>query len=237
MKNEEGAGTTESVPQLYQLKISIVGSRPLIWRRVLVLAHTTLDELHDIIQALMGWYNGHLHEFEAPGPGEANLKTLRSRRTSRRFAPMTDPLGQPFDWSLDEGDDGPQDEATVFLDEIAPKVKAQLIYTYDMGDNWEHDIVVEKILPTDPDGVYPICVAGERNGPLEDCGGIWGYESLLAILADPSHEEYKDMKAWLREVFGVRTWDGEAFELDKINKRLKPLQPRPKRATRQSGKT
>jgi len=215
-----------------QLKISIAESRPLIWRRVLVPAHTSLDELHRVIQAVMGWENGHLHQFETPGPGETTLKTGRSRRTSRCFVPTTDPLGEPFDLLMEDADENTRDEAEAFLDEVAPAAKYHFLYTYDMGDSWEHDIVVEKILSTAPEGIYPICLDGERNHPLEDSGGIWGYTALLEILADPSHEEHKSMKAWLRDVFGVRSWDGDAFDLGQINKRLKPLQPKPKRISR-----
>jgi len=226
-------GVATDLPKVYQLKISIAGSGPLIWRRVLVPARTSLDELHDIIQAVMDWENSHLHQFETPGPGETTLKTGRSRRTSSlRFVPTTDPLGEPFDLLMEDADENTKDEAEAFLDEVAPATKFHFLYLYDMGDNWEHDIVVEKILPADPEGIYPICIDGERNHPLEDSGGIWGYTALLEILADPSHEEHKDMKAWLREVFGVRTWDGDAFDLGQINKRLKPLQPKPKRVSR-----
>jgi hypothetical protein len=221
-----------STEKVYQLKISIADSRPVIWRRVLVRAHSTLDELHYVIQLVMGWENSHLHQFESPGPGETTLKTGRSRRTSLRFVPTTDPLGEPFDLLMEDADEDTKSEEEAFLDAVAPAAKYHFLYTYDMGDNWEHDILVEKILPAAPEGVYPFCIDGERNHPLEDSGGIWGYESLLAVLADPSHEDHKEMKSWLREVFGVRAWDGDAFDLAKINKRLKPLQPKPKRTSR-----
>lgn len=236
-KTEEVAGdlpceTAAGPPKVYQLKISIAGSVPLIWRRVVVSAHTSLGELHSVIQAVMGWENDHLHQFETPGDGETTLKVRRSRRTSRRFVPTTDPLGNPFDLMMEDADEDTKDEAEAFLGEVAPKVKFHFLYIYDMGDNWEHDIVVEKILPAEPDGVYPVCVDGERNHPLEDSGGIWGYTDLLEILSDPTHEEHDERKDWLRAVFGVRRWDAEAFDLARINKGLKPLQPKPKRVSR-----
>lgn len=72
--------------------------------------------------------------------------------------------------------------------------KTHFLYIYDMGNYWEHDILVEKILPVAPEGVYPLCLAGKRNGPIEDCGGLWGYEEMLEILADPKHPESRGQK-------------------------------------------
>lgn len=219
----------EQAAKVYQLKVSIAGARPPIWRRVLVPARSTLAELHPVIQALMGWYDDHLHEFEVPGPEESSLKTRRSRRDSVRYGPTTDPLGQPFDWLMD---DGPEDESKTHLDEVAPAEKTHFLYIYDMGDYWEHDILVEKILPADPEGLYPVCLTGKRNGPVEDCGGLWGYEEMLSILADPTHPEHRERKAWLQEVYGVSTWDSDAFDLEAINQKLRKLQPKTRRGTR-----
>jgi hypothetical protein len=214
-----------SEPKVYQLKISIAGLKPVIWRRVQVLGNITLGDLHYVIQAAMGWYDSHLHCFEVPGPGHTVLKTRRARTEAIRYESLTDPAGGLMDW-LDEEEIN--DETKAILEEVVPAEKMHFMYTYDMGDNWDHDIVVEKILPADPEGVYPICLAGALNGPVEDCGGIWGYAELLDILADPKHPQYRDMKTWLKEVFGVSKWDGDAFDLEAINKRMKKLQPRKK---------
>lgn len=219
-----------STPKIYQLKISIAGSKPLIWRRVQVAGDLSLGDLHYVIQAALGWYDSHLHSFEIPGPGHTVLKTRRALTEAIRYESLTDPAGELMDW-LDED---VNDETKAILAEVVPAEKMHFIYTYDMGDNWEHDIVVEKILPVDLEGVYPICLAGARNGPLEDCGGIWGYMELLEILADPKHKQYRDMKSWLKDVFGVSKWDGDAFDLEGINKRLKKLQPKKRRASRKS---
>lgn len=182
----------------------------------------------------MGWYDDHLHQFEVPGPAETSLKTpslktRRSRRDSRRIGPTTDPAGQPFDWLID---DEMEDEVGAVLQEVAPAEKTHFLYVYDMGDYWEHDILVEKILPAALKGVYPLGLTGKRNGPIEDCGGLWGYEEMLEILADPKHEDHQDRKAWLKEVYGVLTWDGDEFDLDEINRKLKKLRPSSRRSTR-----
>ena len=98
------------------------------------------------------------------------------------------------------------------------------------GGSHRAGVDIEKILPADLESVYPLCLAGKRNGPLEDCGGLWGYEEMLEILADPKHPDHEDRKAWLKEVYSVRTWTGDAFDQEEINKRLKKLRPRSRRS-------
>lgn len=94
----------------------------------------------------------------------------------------------------------------------------KLKYEYDFGDSWEHDIVVEKVLEAAPLAVYPRCTAGAGNCPPEDCGGVWGFYGLLETIRDPKHPEYHDMKEWLGG-----DYDPDAFSLDGVNSRLRPL--------------
>ena len=213
---------------IYQLKISIAGAKPPIWRRVQVPARITLAQLHEVIQALMGWYDSHLHLFDLPHreAETKSLKTNKARRDAIHYGPKIGDDG-PFSW-----DEDLSDEALAALCDVMPTEKGHFLYTYDMGDSWDHDIVVEKILPADPNIAYPVCVTGQRNGPIEDCGGIWGYEDLLQILADKTHEEHDERKEWLKDAYGVSKWDGDAFALDQINKKLKKLQPKPKRVAK-----
>ena len=93
-----------------------------------------------------------------------------------------------------------------------------MIYDYDFGDGWEHNIILEKILPFDAKQKLPICLEGERSGPPEDCGGFPGYEVLLDAIKDPEHPERGDVLDWVGEDF-----DPEYFNLDKINKELERL--------------
>jgi hypothetical protein len=81
------------------------------------------------------------------------------------------------------------------------------LYRYDFGDDWNHDVRLEKILPRKPDAIYPVCLAGSRACPPEDCGGTWGYEDMLQILEDPDHDEYE----------GTIEWLGEDFDPDEFN--------------------
>jgi hypothetical protein len=95
----------------------------------------------------------------------------------------------------------------------------RLLYTYDFGDDWEHGIVVEKILASEPGGVYPTCIAGKSACPPEDCGGIWGYGDLREALADPAHEDHEAML----ERLGIELdseFDPTAFDIDEVNDSL-----------------
>ncbi len=94
-------------------------------------------------------------------------------------------------------------------------------YDYDFGDNWEHKIQLEKILPRDKGVTYPICIKGKRACPPEDCGGIWGYAELLEIIANPNHEEYEGMFGWLGGEFDPEHFDVKEVSFDDPDKRLK----------------
>ena len=145
--------------RIYQLKVTLTQTDPPIWRRLLVPGGYTLDRVSRIIQLALGWQGYHLHSFEIGGEqyGEP------------------DPLGE-----LELAD-----ELDVRLDSVATE-SARFTYVYDFGDWWEHEVLVERIVPADPDERYPVCVAGERAGPPEDVGGAGGYADLLAVLADPA---------------------------------------------------
>jgi hypothetical protein len=154
---------------VYQVKVALRGAKPPIWRRLEVPADTSLARLHAILQTAFDWDDSHLHVFETP---------------YGRF-------GAP-DMSLDQ-----HAEVPVSLDQVLPDVKAEITYTYDFGDGWEHEIVLEKILDPDPAVRNPRCTGGRRAAPPEDCGGIWGYEALLEILDDPRHPEHDERLEWL----------------------------------------
>lgn len=181
-----------TIKSIYQLKISLKGSRPPIWRRVQVNSDITLAKLHQIVQAAMGWQDYHLHTFLIQG----------------------EEYGQP----QPEYDFNVRDEKRVKLSQIAMQEKVKFVYTYDMGDDWEHEILVEKILPPDPQIVYPICLKGKGACPPEDCGGVWGYKDLLTVLQQPEHPEYASMLEWVDDDF-----DPNFFDLDDVNELLHNL--------------
>lgn len=186
-----------SVPAtaVHTIKVTLHGSRPPIWRRLQVPSTVTLQQLHQVIQAAFGWEDYHMWTFEAG----------RER------------------YGVADRDLGIRSAAAKRLGEVAPIVSSRLGYTYDFGDNWEHDILVEAIDTAEPGIAYPRCLTGRRACPPEDCGGVWGYDYLIEILADPNHEEHEDRLEWL----GLDTadeFDPTAFDLAEVNQALADAQ-------------
>jgi hypothetical protein len=180
-----------SVPGIWQLKVRLSGTRPPIWRRLEVPGDMSLGDLHRVIQDAFGWWNSHMHVFETD---------LGS-------------FGEP-DREL-----GFADERSVLLRDVAPRQGEQFMYTYDFGDNWEHVIVVEKLITKEPGARYPRCTGGRRACPPEDCGGVWGYEEVLGAVKDPGHEGHEEMTSWFEEVTEPG-FDAAAFDLGEANARL-----------------
>src|SRR5262249_9892724 len=97
--------------------------------------------------------------------------------------------------------------------------KSKIRYTYDFGDDWEHDILVEKVLARDEAASYPRCTGGRRAAPPEDCGGVWGYAELLEILGDPDHPEHEDKLEWLG-LAGADGFDPAEFDAEEVTQEL-----------------
>jgi hypothetical protein len=146
-----------------------------------------------VLQIAFGWEDSHLHEF---------------RVGARRFGrpEVDDDLVEPGETENENG---------TTLGQVAKRKGAKLAYVYDFGDSWEHEIVVEDILPADPTARYPRCLDGHRAAPPEDCGGPWGYEEMLSVLSDPSHEDHAERLEWLGDDF-----DPERFDLVAVNRAL-----------------
>lgn len=196
--------TVEKSKEIYQIKVTLLGTEPPIWRLLLVPADLTLEQLHHVLQLAMGWEDCHMHEF---------------RIGQQRFG-TPDPMEKVF------GGSRTVSERTARLFNVLDKAGTKAVYTYDFGDSWEHRIVVEQRLEPETGHSYPACLAGERNGPPEDCGGIPGFYNLLEAISDPEHEQHEELLDWLGGVF-----DPEAFSVDEVNRRLAPLQRRRNKAT------
>ena len=180
---------------IYQIKVTLKHSKPPIWRRIQVRGDTRLDKLHDILQAVMGWWNAHLHQFIVGGNyyGEPNP--------------------DDEDWGLEL-----LDETKVRLYQLAAGEKFKFVYEYDFGDSWEHLLLVEKLLPPEKGVSYPCCLKGKRACPPEDVGGVWGYEGFLEAIKDPDHADHEDMLEWVGGDF-----DPEEFDLAAVNEALQHL--------------
>lgn len=186
--------STSPARTVHQIKVTLAGSRPPIWRRLEIPSTITLRALHDVLQAAFGWEDYHMWVFEnAQGRyGIADHELQISSAGAKR------------------------------LDRIAPGQGDRLGYTYDFGDNWEHTILVEAITTPERDIAYPRCLTGRRAGPPEDCGGIWGYDHLVEVLADPEHEEHPDRLEWLG-LDSPDQFDPTAFDLVQTNTALSHL--------------
>jgi hypothetical protein len=172
---------------IHQFKITLLDTKPKIWRRIQI-PDCKLHNLHLHIQAAMGWDNKHLHHFDIKGVRHG--------------------IPEHLDY---DGDGSIIDSKKIKVSQIVPKDDKKLAfrYTYDFGDNWEHEVLFEGIVDPDPKNKYPICLEGERACPPEDCGGIGGYEHLLEVLADPQHEEYRDMLELVGEDFDPELFDAQ----------------------------
>lgn len=177
----------------YQLKITIKGSKPPIWRRVVVPEQFTFCQLHQAIQGAFGWCDYHLHKFEFKKPG------LLIRET----------------W---EEDDLAESRGCDVLEEgtqIGTLIteNPRFIYTYDFGDTWEHQILMEK--EVEYEYSYPQVLKYKGDNIPEDCSGIGGYYDLLDKLDDPEAEDHDLMEEW-----ACQQGMGE-YDLDEVNANLK----------------
>ena len=158
-----------------RLRISLSDTDPEIWRIVDVPVEASLKMIHDVIQAAMGWQDYHLWEFEA---GER-----RYGLPDREWPDVTAAKNTKLMTLIDRG-------------------TRQLDYTYDMGDNWHHTIVIEAVGPGQPDTKYPRYIDGARRCPPEDSGGTPGFENFLDAIADPKHDDHAELIEWYAGCYG-----------------------------------
>jgi len=171
---------------VFQVKVSLVGITPAIWRRFLLPGNIKLEQVHECIQGAFGWQNCHLHEFEIggkrygdPDAADGNNEIISERATKSKLKFFDLAVGDRF------------------------------FYVYDFGDCWRHEIEVEAILPPDPHGYYPNCIAGARACPPEDCGGVPGYLRLVRPLAVVGSSQ--------------PSFDADRFDLKEAQKGLTPF--------------
>ncbi len=166
------------VKQIYQFKIKLLYTQPEIWRIIQVPDHYSFWDLHVAMQDAMGWLDCHLHEFNFVG----DSALIR--------------IGMP--------DEESNESNTLLGWEVNIKTHFEKVgtvarYSYDFGDGWDHEVLLEAILPLDNALHYPACVAGERACPPEDCGGVPGFEELLATLKHGKDSEKKELNQWLKD--------------------------------------
>ncbi|MEY4941230.1 MAG: hypothetical protein RIQ93_2965 [Verrucomicrobiota bacterium] len=190
----EGKGPKVKKPpeHVFTLRFSVVGCQPPIWRRLLVRESMWLSRLHDTIQIALDWFDYQTHSF--------NLDDLCFGNPVRREEITV------------------EDDRDVTLADLNLEHRERLLYAYHFGDGWKIDIKIEKTGTVEKGAHYPLCIAGERAGPPEDCGGVEAFHDMLACIKEPHTDLGREWIEWLGP-----DYDPEACSLDKINKALRKL--------------
>jgi hypothetical protein len=161
------------------IKVTLLNIKPPVWRRLLMPSAMTLADLHDAIQAAMGWDDSHLHVFQIDGRHYGDRSTV----------------------------DDVADENRLTLAGIMKSGISRFAYTYDFGDSWKHGLVIETAQPMIPEQACPLCADGKRACPPEDSGGPQGYQKLLEVLTDPDNPKYAEQREWIGEDFNPEAFD------------------------------
>lgn len=185
----------------YEVKISIRDTHPPVWRRLQIPSGITFHELSAIIQLAFDWGGYHAYNFEIGS-------TLHDLGISIELP------GDDF-FGYSDTKNSLKEKIDNYLENYS-----RMKYIYDFGDNWVHDIVIEKIVETDKKLAKPVCIKAKMASIPDDCGGPYGYEELLEILSDKNNKRYKEMREWVDD--WVINWndDREYVDLDEINKKL-----------------
>jgi len=182
-----------SIIPIFQIKVTLLGVEPAVWRRLLVPADITLGELHFVVNEAMGWDCSHPHSFSVG---------------SRTWGdPELDPNSELKYES----------ESEAVLKSLVGEGET-LAYVYDFGSGWEHAVHVEKQVPFDNRTAYPLCVGGARACPPEDCHGPVGYQSFLDAMSNPKHNEHDEMLEWIGGFF-----DPEGFDANRTNMAIRQM--------------
>lgn len=198
IESKQGEGTAPlPIPEVYQFRVSICDVRPEIWRRVLVHADSTLEQLSDVIQVLFDWSGGHLHRFNFPGS-----------------------------FGVHSGSEIEESAEDMSLAEMRLRAGDSLLYEYDFGDCWMHEIVLEEVCKANKRQVYPVCVAGKNAGPPEDCGGPEAYSCARGGLKKPRGKKRRNrLPGGQRDFYkeNYPDFDPDKFDKAAINRELRQL--------------
>jgi len=183
--------------RIYQFRVILEDTQPMVWRRIIVPASYTFWALHVAIQDAMGWLDYHLHVFNMPNPKTGTIDRIGIPLESE-FEDAT-PVLPGWEITLAE-----------YFGERGDRTR----YEYDFGDGWIHDVVLEKISKPTRSAHYPTCIDGARACPPEDCGGPFGFEDLLAALVDPNDERYAELRDWVGADYDPAHFNCSAVEFD-----------------------
>ena len=177
----------------YQLKIKLMLDGHDIWRRILIPSRCTFRHLHRVIQEIFGWFDYHLHEFTVPDETYVPKKhtLLYTQPIKIRIVDGENPEAEDY---LEPDKYEVRYENRTSLREIFGDAE-RCLYTYDFGDEWEHEILLEKIIK-DSQNRFPFLLESEGERPPEDVGGPAGFERYLSIISDSESPEYEFMAEW-----------------------------------------
>ena len=230
--------------KILQLKITLKGIKPAIWRRFLVKDSISFEQLHNMIQKIMSWENYHMSEFQI---GDEIITSDEKNSFNAAESCMHTVIKSPEFHKMVYHLNLSKSQASLDVKRLnkilrnaeknIPKNRFDMNsatnlllktegqkfrYLYDFGDCWEHELIIERIFKPEEGKEYPVCIGGERSCPPEDCGGIHGYHDLMMIRRNKKHPEYKAMiKEWLGE-----DYDPELFIADWVNAYLHGKKPK-----------
>jgi hypothetical protein len=195
LERSKGSGTVPAAERVFQFKITLLDTQPLIWRRIQV-KDCTLDKLHEHIQTVMGWTNSHLHHFRIDGQLYGDPQLMQENFEELDY----------------------RDSTRTKLSDLVPESgkRFRFGYEYDFGDSWEHEVLFEGIVRAERGKRYPLCLAGARACPPEDVGGVWGYEEFVEAIANRNHERHRELREWIGGRF-----DPEAFNPSEATRRMR----------------
>lgn len=188
----QGSGKRKAPEKVLVLRLEVVGTRPCVWRRLVVRETMWLSRLHDTIQIAFDWFDYQTHAFA--------FDDLR--------------FGNP----LKRQEMTIEDDRDVTLADLDIERRERFTYGYHFAEGWQVEIRIEQVGVVQKGTVYPQCVAGERAGPPEDCGGLDAFHDMLACLKEPETDLGREWREWLGS-----DYDPDVCDLNKIQKALRKL--------------
>ena len=188
-KAEDGVGLGQDA--FLEIRVQLVASDPEIWRQLEIRSTMTLDRVHQVLQAAFGWEDMHLHRFTALEPFV-------------RLRPVDGEIPDDLQWlpkqECSDPDDRPEEDLS--LAQLFTLGSGVAFYEYDFGGSWLHRLELVSRRSVDEGARQARLIDGARRGPLEDSGGLPGYEEIMDALADPSHPDHDEYSAWVADMTG-----------------------------------
>ncbi|HEX2852942.1 MAG TPA: plasmid pRiA4b ORF-3 family protein [Opitutaceae bacterium] len=188
----KGSSVKKAPERGFTLRLAVVGCQPRCWRQLVVRESMWLSRLHDSIQVAFDWFDYQTHVF--------NFDDLRFGNPVKRDGLTI------------------EDDRDITLADLDLEHRHRFTYHYHFGESWQLDIKVEKVTALEKRTAYPLCIAGERAGPPEDCGGLEAFHDMLACIKEPESDLGREWREWLGP-----DYDPAVCDVEKINKALKKL--------------